>query len=29
MNQVYFERYEFDVNIARILTATCTYKLML
>ena len=29
MNQIYFECYEFDVNIVIILIATCTYKSML
>ena len=26
MNQTYFEWYEFDDNVVRILIATCTYK---
>ena len=29
MNQTYLEWYEFDVNVVRILIATCTYKSML
>ena len=26
MNQTYYEWYELDVNVVRILTATCIYK---
>ena len=29
MIQTYFKWYEFDVNVVRILIATCTYKSML
>ena len=28
-NQTYFERYEFDINVVRILIGTCTYRAML
>ena len=27
MNQTFFEWYEFDVNVAHILIATCTYEI--